>query len=219
MRDVKRNGYKTRPRTRAWVRWAWRTPKSASNIVRTLYESSRATAGIWQRMLCSAWGDIFHDINRFENNCIRYTVMSAHAHCCEVLCCVFSCRFPESRCRRVRTSCAPVTAPRRRASRRMCPRMYMTCVTCVACVVCCRALGRRNAYLSQYAFLINGRHGMLPRRYPHGATAPARRTCRPTTLNPRPQHVHFSARRTIPVPFTRLHPAVILCEFTSAAPS
>jgi hypothetical protein len=42
-----------------------------SEVHRTLYESSRATAGIWQRMLCSAWGDIFHDINRFENNCIH----------------------------------------------------------------------------------------------------------------------------------------------------
>lgn len=149
-----------------------------------------------------------------------YTVMSAHAHCCEVVLYSLVAFRNLVACRRVR--CGRVALRSRRVSRRMCPRMFMTCVTCVVCALNWRLTVTRLPTTCHALFLINGRrHGMLPRRYPHGATAPAKRTCRPPHyLEPtpttctllRPQNHSGSAYTSAPSSHS-------LFEFTSAAPS
>jgi hypothetical protein len=209
VRDVKRNGYKTRPR-RAWVRWAWRTPKCIEHCTSRVGQPQAYGNACYARLGAT------YSMTLIGSRTTAYTVMSAHARCsCEVLCRLG--RFVSGISLPARADESRSGHGARRVSRRMCPRMFMTCVTCVVCALNWRLT--RLPTTCHTLFLINGRRqGMLPRRYPHGATAPAKRTCRPPHY-PRPQHVHFSARRTIPVPLTRLHAAVILCEFTSAAPS
>ena len=153
------------------MRWAWRTPKCIEHC------TSRVGQPQAYGNACYARFGATYSMTLIGSRTTAYTVMSAHAHCCEVLR-QYSlvALFPESL---VAGACGRVALRSRRVSRRMCPRMFMTCVTCVVCALNWR-LTRLPTTCQIALFLINGRrHGMLPRRYPHGATAPAKRTCQP----------------------------------------
>ena len=199
------------------MRWAWRTPKCIEHCTSRVGQPQAYGNACYARLGAT------YSMTLIGSRTTAYTVMSAHAHCCEVLCCTPMYSLG-SLCFRnlVAGACGRVALRSRRVSRRMCPRMFMTCVTCVVCALNWRLTVTRLPTTCHALFLINGRrHGMLPRRYPHGATAPAKRTCRPPHyLEPtpttctllRPQNHSGSAYTSAPSSHS-------LFEFTSAAPS